>query len=163
MVNAALAEKLTLDRQRAVLSLSSAVKTLRHHLLLRVAVVALLMVSWVLFTNHCALGMMEPTAQAAKNSELCCGGKTGPKHGSPDSLRTCCNIKVTTAPAKAEVTIDTLKFAVQVFVVVPFLTAQEQELRCAGRFFDHGPPRCLSFAESVLQRSLLSHAPPFAV
>ena len=27
---------------------------------------------------------------------------------------------------------------------------------------DTGPPRCLSFAESVLQESMLSHAPPLS-
>ena len=92
-----LPRKVDLDRKGAALTLSGAVRTLRHHLRLRVAIVALLMVAWIIFTNHCALGMMRLTEQAAKSSAHCCGGKTNPRHGSPDTLRECCNIKVTMA------------------------------------------------------------------
>lgn len=138
-------------------------RTLRRHLRFRVALVALLMVSWIIFTNHCALGMMRPMAVVAKEAGACCGGKTDPRHGPPVNLSDCCNIRAITAPAKTEVKLDVSEFKVQLFVLFPLLAAPRTEPRSAGLIFDHGPPQFLTFAESVLQRSLLSHAPPFAV
>jgi len=40
--------------------------------------------------------------------------------------------------------------------VVPLLARTAVEIRA----LETGPPGCLSFAESVLQESMLSHAPP---
>lgn len=162
-VNARLRKKSALDRKGAALTLTGALRTLRHHLLIRVSVVALLMLSWVILTNHCALGLMRPMAETTGSSANCCGGKTNPPHDAPVSLRSCCNVKVTTAPAKAEVKFDASKFAFQVFAPVHVLAAHQTERGLTLPVFDHGPPRAVSFTESVLQRSLLSHAPPFAV
>jgi hypothetical protein len=43
-----------------------------------------------------------------------------------------------------------------------YVAAVLPSLRGAAQLFalDTGPPRSLSFAESILQRSLLAHAPP---
>lgn len=155
-------QKTALDRKDAVFTLASSVRNLRDHFHARVAIVALLLVAWVIFTNHCALGMMPAAAQAAQKSERCCGGEKNPKHDAPDGLRDCCNIKVTTAPAKTEVHFDPSKIQLHFLVVRQWCAAQVAKPEPAFPF-DHGPPRVRSFAESVLQRSLLSHAPPFAV
>ncbi len=139
-----------------------AMRTLHHQPMLRIATVALLMVSWLLFTHHCVLGMMQSTGEAMGNPVVkCCGGKTKSKQDVPDSNRTCCKIKVTTASAKAAVKFDASHFVVLVFPLMPGLAAPQTEPRRAVQILDHGPPRCLSFAELVLQRSLLSLAPPF--
>ena len=156
-----LPRKVQLDRNGATLTLTAAVRILRHHRLIRVTMVALLMVSWISFTNHCALGMMRPRAQAATKSEPCCGGKTSPRHDLPSSLRDCCNIKVITAAAKTEVRFDASQFQLQLHVVLQTVAPRAAK-RPPTLIFDHGPPRSISFAEAVLQRGLLSRAPPFA-
>lgn len=158
-VNARPPRKLALDRTGAVLTLIGVVSTLRYRRPLRIAIVTLLMVSWVLFTNHCVLGMMQATGK----TEHCCGGETGPQHEPPGGLRECCHVKATTALAQAQVKFDAAKFALRCLALVQVLVAPQTELQCTASVFDHGPPGSISFAESVLQRSLLSHAPPFAV
>lgn len=154
-------QKVKLDRKRATVTFAGVVNTLRHHLYLRHATVALLLVSWLLFTNHCALGMMQPPAQVTDQAAHCCGGKADPKHTPQDGPRDCCNIKVTTAPGKAEVKFDTFKFQLQDFVLQVLLAPAMQPSPAFP--FDHGPPRAVSFAEAVLQHSLLGHAPPITV
>ena len=125
--------------------------------------VALLIVSWLIFTNHCALGMMFRAAQAATDSTPCCGGKKTPKPDAPASPLECCKIKVARSSAKAELTKPAApKLQIPLPVLLPAPDSQPAELSRTTFADDHGPPRCLSFAESVLQRSLFSHAPPFA-
>lgn len=125
--------------------------------------VTLLTVAWFLFTHHCALGLMRPTGHAGDRFAECCGGKKSPRHEAPEGPRSCCKIKVTTPLAQAEGKFDASKFEVQDFALTKVLGVRLTETRRAVLGFDHGPPRCITFAELVLQRSLLSHAPPFPV
>lgn len=79
-------------------------------------------------------------------------------------MQQCCkSIHGTLAPEQAEVKFDAAKFQLHLFVLVQMLAPVSAERDLSSFVFDHGPPRVVSFAESVLQRSLLSHAPPFAV
>ena len=125
--------------------------------------VALLIVSWLIFTNHCALGMMFRAAQAATDSTPCCGGKKTPKPDAPASPLECCKIKVARSSAKAELTkpaAPKLQIHLPFLVIVPALQPAEPSRTAFAN--GHGPPRALTFAETVLQRSLPSHAPPLA-
>jgi hypothetical protein len=135
---------------------------LRDHLPIRAPVVALLMIAWLVITNHCALGLMQPTANAKSEHAHCHGGKTK-QDDAPGETRECCKTLHASLPAKAEVKFDASKFQLQVLLLVQALAVGIAKPAPAVFIFDHGPPRTLSFAESVLQRSLLSHAPPLAV
>ncbi len=125
-----------------------------------------MMFAWLVISNHCALGLMERT-EAAESEHSHCHGGTTHHHDAPgekgDTGECCKTLRVVPLTAKAEVKFDASKFEIQVFALVQMLAAQQTESLRTVFVFDHGPPRCISFAESVLQRSLLSHAPPFVV
>ena len=164
MEPARIRSQIRVERIRAAVTLTSHVQALRHHPLLRVSLVGLLLVSWLIFTNHCALGMMRPAPQAATAPTSCCGGKKPPKPDAPAGPLECCKIKVARSSAKAELTKPAApKFQIPLPVLLPAPDWQPAETSRTAFADGHGPPRCLSFAESVLQRSLLSHAPPLAV
>ena len=58
-----------------------------------------------------------------------------------------------------------VKYGAALFTLIDFvLTAVPSAVAPqTASELDTGPPRSISFAELILQRSLLSHAPPFAV
>ncbi len=124
-----------------------------------------LMISWFIATNHCALGLMRPTVQAEAEHSHCHAGKTVPGKNLPsDGLRECCRtLQAAPVPEKAEVKFDASKFQLPHFALLQVLAPQKTARALPSFVLDHGPPRAVSFAESVLQRSLLCHAPPFAV
>lgn len=145
-------------------SLYSLVKSLRLPSPARVLTVALLMISWFIATNHCAIGLMKRTGQAEAEHSHCHPATTPAKDAPAEGVLQCCKgIHGTLAPAKAKVKFDESKFQLQLFALVQMLAPVSAEQEHSPFIFDHGPPRAVSFAECVLQRSLLGHAPPLAV
>ena len=137
-------------------------KTFRHHSSpLRTLVVALLMTAWLVASNHCAFGLMQRTAQTTATHATCHSCKSEPSKPQPASGgdRECCKALqgLPADTAKVEAKYDTTLFVLLDFVmtVVPSAVAAQPAVAC-----DTGPPRALSFAERILQRSVLSHAPP---
>ncbi len=109
---------------------------------------------------------MAPTPSAVAEHACChSSNTTDPRPGDPDGgvVQCCKAINGAPVPAKAEVKFDASKFQLQVFFPVEVLAPQGAMPALISLARDHGPPRSISFAESVLQRSLLSHAPPFSV
>ncbi len=139
------------------------VKSFRRHLAARALTVIFLMIAWLVATNHCALGLMKATVQAKAEHSHRHGGETAPAKDTPgDGLRACCKtIQGAPVPEKAEVKFDATKFQLQLVILIPVLAPQIADGALVSPVFNHRPPRVVSFAESVLQRSLLSHAPPF--
>lgn len=137
-------------------------KIFRHHFSpLRALVVALIMVAWVVASNHCAFGLMKGTAQSAGAHAGCHNCQSEPAKPLPASGgdRECCKALqgLPADTAKVEAKYDTALFALLDFAltVEPTRVAAQTAVAC-----DTGPPRALSFAERILQRSVLSHAPP---
>lgn len=138
-------------------------KFIRRPSIARVLLVAALVVAWFTATNHCALGLMQQSRQATKEHSRCCGNNPAPAKQAPhEGMRECCkSIHATsTTPAAFE-------FGIPVAAADMNATIEAVAQRLCPAVFldgvwDHGPPRALSFAESVLQRSLLGHAPPLA-
>lgn len=124
--------------------------------------VAAMFLSWLAISNHCVLGLMRQTARTQAEHAHCHGGKIPGKESPTDSTE-CCKTLHASLPVKAEVKYDASKFQLQLFALVQVRAAGVAEPAPRVFIFDHGPPRTLSFAESVLQRSLFSHAPPLAV
>ena len=116
--------------------------------------VLLTIAAWFLLSNHCALALDPSTL----GSDGC------PMHSAPAKGKTvpsvpCCkDLRAVAAHAtKSFAALAIQLVGVQDYVATvcmpPRLTAQVVAA-------DTGPPRSLSFAESILQRSLLAHAPP---
>jgi hypothetical protein len=128
------------------------------------ATVALLTLSaWFVASDHCALaGQLSQRAATAPMHEHCPGHSVPEKKSGGDETMPCCKALAVayTAPSKSAITYDTLTFVLQRFPEFASLFALWYSDAAIAEV-DTGPPRSDSFAESVLQRSILAHAPPF--
>jgi hypothetical protein len=125
---------------------------------LRSLLTVLSLTAWFALSNHCALGIVAAPEETAAQMNGC------PMHSAPDkkepAMKTPCCKEVRALVAKC-VTVSPIalrliglqNYATTTFASPPRLAIAIEEL-------DTGPPRSLSFAESVLQESVFSHAPP---
>ena len=124
----------------------------------------MLMTAWLVASNHCAIGLMRPAPTTAAAHSVCHSCKSEPMKPQPASGgdRECCKaLQGTPADtAKVDVKYDAALFTLLDFVVTAVPSAVPSRPAPA---LGTGPPRSISFAELILQRSLLAHAPPFAV
>jgi hypothetical protein len=139
------------------------VKSLRLHVIARLFTAVWLMVSWLVATNHCAFGLMKPTPVAGAVHAQCHGCPAPGKQAPADGTRECCRaIQGAPVPEKVGGKFESPQVALEWFAFPPVLSFSPVSQEGASLLFEEGPPRAVSFAESVLQRSLLSHAPPYA-
>ena len=121
---------------------------------------ALGLVAWLAISNHCALAVFEVTG---KQPMTCCQNVAGTNHepvkNEQQSKGECCQTLRATlstwASALAAPEFCDFDYPVRL------LTALEESRQGRVIGWDTGPPVAESFAEAVLQRSLLAHAPPF--
>jgi hypothetical protein len=127
----------------------------------RAFVALVTMAAWFAISNHCLLGAIE--APVGKPVTHCHGPQPSPvKHHGSDQESPCCKTLRATlvSPVKAP--------AVQANEILPVahdfisqvLAFDDLRLKRVSYFADIGPPRSFTFAELVLQRSILAHAPP---
>lgn len=130
--------------------------------LVRLPIVAIGTVAWLAISNHCLIATIEG---AAKMPMPGCHGtspaKQSPGNHDQKSGVVCCKILRATLLTLSSnlVAADTLSFAAPDYVVARISAADESRLTPIIEW-DTGPPGADSFAESVLQRSILAHAPP---
>jgi len=126
----------------------------------RFLLVLLTMVAWFAISNHCVLGAIE--VHAGKSVAHCHDHQSSPVQPSGgDQDSPCCKtLRATVAtPVKAsEAQPDTTLFAYD--FVSQIHAYDDPHLERVSYFADIGPPSSYTFAELVLQRSMLSHAPP---
>ena len=74
----------------------------------------------------------------------------------------CCKMLRATITSEAKVVEVASKtfLPIQDWIVAELIVADQEHSHCAPLELDTGPPFVASFAESVLQRSVLAHAPP---
>jgi hypothetical protein len=121
--------------------------------------------SWLLATNHCAIA--RELATSIVNDSACPGHEHCPTQGAkPEGkedrqgrMACCWALKVTLNPAQSLASYDASFFNLEWFVPA-FLKLDLGSEVARAWHCDHGPPKVLSFAEQVLQRCLLSNAPP---
>jgi hypothetical protein len=129
----------------------------------RIPIVLTVMLAWAALFNHCALGAVEHGhAQPA----MTCHGSPGDKHAPPEGHGEveCCKVIRATLlnPEKIAPPLNDL-FVAPCNYFVALLILQDTEAPGGLLEWDTGPPHALSFSESVLQRSILAHAPPFSL
>ena len=128
--------------------------------IIRCVGVAIAICSWIAVSNHCAFAA---AVTESENAQSACPFHSKPaKQKEQSSHLQCCKIlrAVTVAKSKAW-TRDDAKFrdAAFPFQLDSWLASLIQAV--ATLSLDTGPPlRAFSFAELILQRSLLAHAPP---
>lgn len=127
----------------------------------RIVVVLITAVAWFFTLNHCVLAQIK-TAPIAKTSchQPCCGAQL-PVNTKSESAAECCKTLRATLPGAANgfLGYDSSLFAVQLYFIAPLVSPGRSGLTPALEL-DTGPPFADTFAESVLQRSILAHAPP---
>jgi hypothetical protein len=126
----------------------------------RSAGVAIAICSWVAISNHCAFAAVASETHKAQTE---CPFHSKPaKQKKQSSQVQCCRVlrAIVSAQSKAWARDDgrfctavlfideSARFAASLRALVPLLV-------------DTGPPKSRSFAELILQGSLLAHAPPF--
>ncbi len=144
--------------------LSRVVKMIRHSpFALRALLAGLLMVAWLVATNHCGLRLMTPASQTAATHAACQHCQPEPVKQSPASggARECCKALhgIVESAAQTGVKCASSHVALIAFAITfakPLSGQQTPQPHDTGP-----PPRAASFSELVLHRSLRSHAPPF--
>lgn len=140
------------------------VDKVRHGILGRGATAAFLAV-WLLVSQHCLIGGMPPLS--ADPSHACCqqdeAAKSRPETSDPaDTNRECCRLSAVTVPVSSAAPVAQLHDLWLAWVEAPAARLVEGATP-AVQPSSPGPPGAGSFAELVLNRSLLAHAPPFFV
>lgn len=122
------------------------------------------MTAWLVASNHCAIGLMKPTPGTVAAHAVCHSCQSEPMKRQPASGgdRECCKALQGLPAGTAKLDV---KYEAALFTLVDFVVTAAPSAVAAQPIvsLDTGPPRSISFAERILQRSLLSHAPPLAV
>ncbi len=129
-----------------------------------VAVVLVTLVAWFSISNHCAFGtLIAAKPQSAMASMHCHGNQPSPSKKSNGEEMPCCKVLRATLADQAKTVHVANKdfFPIQSWIFGELISADDGQLQRAAQELDTGPPFASSFAESVLQRSVLAHAPPF--
>ena len=124
----------------------------------RGAIVAVAICSWFAISNHCAFGALATKTDAASHG---CPFHSKPKEKQSTGAQ-CCKIlrAVAPAPAKSWARDDTKLSCADGYNSEHALVIAYSQTALLPLSLDTGPPGVRSFAELILQRSLLAHAPP---
>lgn len=127
---------------------------------IRCAVVAIAICSWIAVSNHCAFAAIATEINTAQ-TECPFHSKPAKQKEQPSQVQ-CCKILRAVVLAKAkdwarnDAQFCDANFPIQACALVVYSSRP-----VASLLLDTGPPRAFSFAELILQSSLLAHAPPF--
>ncbi len=135
--------------------------------IIRMSIVATAIVAWLSISNHCAIGgLIGPKTQSSVTIMHCHNNQTSPskKSGNEEEMP-CCKILRATITDAAKLVQATNKnlLPIQSWIVAEIIFADEAVLHLTSQELDTGPPFAASFTESVLQRSILAHAPPVSL
>ncbi len=119
--------------------------------------------AYAVAANHCSfVPTVEKVAQTPSHPG-CPGHHSRDKEGDSHDDVACCKSFPPAAfadDAKKLVTFDTHSFALQYYFATALIFPENVGSELRPLELDTGPPPALSFVESVLQRSILAHAPP---
>jgi len=125
---------------------------------MRSSVVILSLAAWFALSNHCALGALVSPIESLSPATGC-PMHSAPVKKLPPAKGPCCkDVRAVIAKWVGANPGFLRMAALQDYPALIFA----EPIRVSTGFpgADTGPPDCLSFAESVLQESMLSHAPP---
>jgi len=126
----------------------------------RGAIVVVAICSWFAISNHCAFAALATKTDSAQAG---CPFHSKPKEKQSTGAQCCKILRAIVPVAVKDWNRDHANFSSVDFC--PEKRAEVKRLRSAlaPSFLNTGPPDAHSFAELILQRSLLAHAPPFLV
>ena len=137
----------------------------------RCAAVAIAICSWIAASNHCAFAAVAscgPGFRPASHDRQDADAATCPFHSKPakqkqqSSQVQCCKVLRAIVFAKTkDWARNDAQFCDATFSVQTGMFDIASSRTVAPLLLDTGPPVAFSFAELILQRSILIHAPPF--
>ena len=128
----------------------------------RCLIIAIAICSWFAISNHCAFAALATKTDSVR---IGCPFHSKPaKQEKPSAGAQCCKIlRAIASAATKSWTRDDAKFSeADRYYDEHTLIIAYSQTTLAPLFLDTGPPDAHSFAELILQRSLLAHAPPIA-
>jgi len=126
----------------------------------RCLIIAIAICSWFAISNHCAFAAL---ATKTDSVQAGCPFHSKPAKQEKQSTGTqCCKIlrAVASVAAKSWARDDTKLSDADAYRGEHALTIAYSQTTLVALSLDTGPPGVRSFAELILQRSLLAHAPP---
>src|SRR6476660_7182886 len=127
--------------------------------IVRRMIVLLTGAAWIVLFNHCALGLSGLMPVSVSEQAGC------PMHSAPDKEKPATHIPcckelrgVVTQAMKLGAPFTKQVLGEQEYVTAVFVFPPPPSLSRVS--LDTGPPTSFSFAETILQRSILIHAPP---
>lgn len=129
-----------------------------------IVTVIISIVAWFAAANHCALAVLTPAAEGLAAHAHCHSGLPEPAKDTKEGLP-CCKVlrAIVASNIEAPASQQTGLIAAQDFLLTEWLSIDDQDLQPLPEEIDTGPPFASSYAELILQRSILSHAPPSLV
>lgn len=131
-----------------------------------IGIVLLAGAAWLAVSNHCALAVFTPEAEALAVHAHCHGASSDePAKKTGDEELPCCKVlrATVTANISAPAIQQTGVMPAQEFIVAERLSIAKDCGQPLPEEIDTGPPFASSYAELVLQRSVLTHAPPLFI
>ena len=129
----------------------------------RASVVVVTLVGWFSISNHCALAAFEGRQSGGAHASCHANMPAPSKLPAKGEQMPCCKLlRATVVKDNGSVVQTGLIFSLQPYFV-GFIVFPAQLHWSQSFELDTGPPFSTSFAESVLQRSILAHAPPFVL
>ena len=130
---------------------------------IRLPLVACVAVAWVALSNHCAIAAMQATAKMPMPScHRVAPSKDAPEKDNQDGVECCKVLRATLSVAAKNVAAPGKLHFVSTTYASAVVAAPAAQIATVLQL-DTGPPDALSFSESVLQRSVLAHAPPVSL
>jgi len=127
---------------------------------LRGAIVLVAIVSWFAISNHCVFEALASAGTASSE----CPFHSKPKEKPATGAQCCKTLRaLASVPAKDWARDDTRLSDIVTYSATRSLGVLYWKLAQVVLSLDTGPPGVHSFAELILQRSLLAHAPPSLV
>jgi hypothetical protein len=128
----------------------------------RFVLVVVTMAAWFSITNHCALGALITLETKTPAAPMHCHGTSSAPAKDGDEQTPCCKVLKAVMIAKISAGPNTVDFVLKDYPAFQLATAVlHGQIHTLG--LDTGPPDTFSFSESVLQRSILAHAPPLSL
>jgi hypothetical protein len=128
-------------------------------------IAAVSIVTWFSISNHCVIGALIAAHTPSATTQMHCHGNQSPPSKNGDEEMPCCKVLRATVTGEAKVFQVTNKdfVPIQTWVPAELIFANKMQICCESGELDTGPPFARSFAEAILQRSILAHAPPLSL
>jgi hypothetical protein len=149
----------TVESAHYIDKMQSNMNTFGRSRIVQLTIVPFMMFSWIAISNHCAFGAVATKSEPSQ-SECPFHSKPAKQKEQSTQIQCCKTLRaVVPTVAKSWTRNDTdfsdVDLCFKEFALIAYSRSQPAPL-----FLDTGPPGARTFAELILQRSLLAHAPP---